>query len=62
MNILGNPVAEEVFCPEKSETDSEDMNATAEHVKILIEDCKKLLVSESEVVLGAWGLIDADPV
>lgn len=35
--------------------------ATAEHVKLLIEDCKKLLINQPELVVGAWGLINADP-
>uniref|UniRef100_T1IJ69 SAC domain-containing protein n=1 Tax=Strigamia maritima TaxID=126957 RepID=T1IJ69_STRMM len=33
----------------------------AGHVYHLIEDCKKMLISSDEVVLGAWPLIDADP-
>lgn len=35
--------------------------ATAEHVKLLIEDCKKMLINQPEHVVGAWGLINADP-
>lgn len=31
-------------------------------MKLLIEDCKKLLIPDPEVILGSWGLIDADPV
>uniref|UniRef100_A0A023EYP6 Putative inositol-145-triphosphate 5-phosphatase synaptojanin inp51/inp52/inp53 family n=1 Tax=Triatoma infestans TaxID=30076 RepID=A0A023EYP6_TRIIF len=42
--------------------DDADSAATAEHVKLLIEDCKKLLISDSSLILGAWGLINADPV
>ncbi|XP_037967524.2 phosphatidylinositide phosphatase SAC2 [Plutella xylostella] len=38
----------------------QDTAAMAAHVKCLIEDCRKLLV-DSEPVLGAWGLVDADP-
>ncbi|CAG4978669.1 unnamed protein product [Colias eurytheme] len=34
--------------------------AMAQHVKSLIDDCKKLLV-DTEPILGSWGLIDADP-
>lgn len=41
--------------------DETDSVATAEHVKLLIEDCKKFIVSDSSLVLGAWGLINADP-
>lgn len=42
--------------------DDADSAATAEHVKLLIEDCKKLLISDSSLILGAWGLINADPL
>ncbi|XP_047035991.1 phosphatidylinositide phosphatase SAC2 isoform X2 [Helicoverpa zea] len=37
-----------------------DTAAMAQHVKSLIDDCKKLLV-DTEPILGSWGLIDADP-
>ncbi|XP_054168890.1 phosphatidylinositide phosphatase SAC2-like [Oppia nitens] len=33
-----------------------------ERVKMVIEDCKKILIPESEVILGGWPLVDADPV
>ncbi|XP_026668403.1 phosphatidylinositide phosphatase SAC2 isoform X2 [Ceratina calcarata] len=58
--MLGNSVNEEVF-QERTE-EQEDNAATAVHVKLLIEDCKKLLIPDPEVILGSWGLIDADPV
>lgn len=57
---LGNPVDEEMF--QEHRTDDEDHAATADHVKLLIEDCKKLLIPDPEIILGSWGLIDADPV
>lgn len=57
--MLGNCVNEEVF---QERTEEEDNAATAIHVKLLIEDCKKLLIPDPEVILGSWGLIDADPV
>ncbi|XP_078033430.1 phosphatidylinositide phosphatase spermathreecae isoform X2 [Augochlora pura] len=57
--MLGNSVNEEVF---QERTEEEDNAATAIHVKLLIEDCKKLLVPDPEVILGSWSLIDADPV
>lgn len=57
--MLGNSVSEEVF---QERTEEEDNAATAIHVKLLIEDCKKLLIPDPEVILGSWGLIDADPV
>ncbi|XP_070154669.1 phosphatidylinositide phosphatase SAC2 isoform X2 [Polyergus mexicanus] len=57
--MLGNLVSEEVFL---ERTDEEDNAATAIHVKLLIEDCKKLLIPDPEIILGSWGVIDADPV
>lgn len=65
--MLGNPVTEDIdaVTPEREEVDVEnDMNEQEHHerVKQLIEDCKKILIPEQEVVLGGWALIDADPV
>ncbi|XP_016841038.1 phosphatidylinositide phosphatase SAC2 isoform X1 [Nasonia vitripennis] len=57
--MLGNNVGEEVF---QEKTEEEDNAATAVHVKLLIEDCKKLLIPNPEFILNSWGLIDADPV
>ncbi|XP_014608874.1 PREDICTED: phosphatidylinositide phosphatase SAC2 isoform X2 [Polistes canadensis] len=57
--MLGNAISEEVF---QERTEEEDNAATAVHVKLLIEDCKKLLIPDPEVILGSWGLIDADPI
>ena len=34
---------------------------TAEHVRSIIEDCKKLLIPDMNSIIGAWGLIDNDP-
>jgi len=59
--MLGNPVSEDVFSQEKTD-DEVDSASTAEHVKLLIEDCKKMLISDTDIILGAWGLINADPV
>lgn len=44
------------------EAEEEDHTATAEHVKSIIEDCKKLLIPDVDGIVGAWGLIDNDPV
>ncbi|KAK9501283.1 hypothetical protein O3M35_012024 [Rhynocoris fuscipes] len=52
----------QVVCEDLTGDDDADATATAEHVKLLIEDCKKLLISDSSLILGAWGLINADPV
>lgn len=59
--MLGNDITEDVFNTEQRQ-EEEDSSATAEHVKLLIEDCKKLLINDLELILGSWGLIDADPV
>ncbi|XP_060529101.1 phosphatidylinositide phosphatase SAC2 isoform X2 [Cylas formicarius] len=59
--MLGNYVSEDAFNESKAAQFEEDMMATAEHVKLLIEDCKKMLINQPEMVVGAWGLINADP-
>jgi len=33
-----------------------------ENLKTLIDECKKMLITEPEECLGGWGLIDCDPV
>lgn len=65
--MMGDPVTEDISAvtPEREEADSEiEINEQEHHerVKQLIEDCKKILIPETEVVLGGWALIDADPV
>lgn len=52
-------MSEDIFSYERDS--EEDSSATAEHVKLLIEDCKKMLISDVSLVHGAWGLIDANP-
>ncbi|CAH0721208.1 unnamed protein product, partial [Brenthis ino] len=47
-------------CTSVKDQSAPDTAAMAQHVKSLIDDCKKLLV-DTEPVLGSWGLIDADP-
>ncbi|CAH2096908.1 unnamed protein product [Euphydryas editha] len=47
-------------CTSVKEQSAADTEAMAQHVKSLIDDCKKLLV-DAEPALGSWGLIDADP-
>ncbi|GBM70723.1 Phosphatidylinositide phosphatase SAC2 [Araneus ventricosus] len=65
--MMGNPVTEDIHAvtPEREEVDPENEINEQEHherVKQLIEDCKKILIPDTEVVLGGWALIDADPV
>jgi len=33
-----------------------------QNLKSLIDECKKMLITEPEECLGGWGLIDCDPV
>ncbi|KAI4462332.1 phosphatidylinositide phosphatase sac1 [Holotrichia oblita] len=56
-----NTVELEAFSEPKAGPYDEDTGATAERVKWLIEDCKKMLINNPEMVLGSWGLINADP-
>jgi hypothetical protein len=56
LNCLQEDVANAVKASE------DDGSSTAERVKGLIEDCKKLLIPDLDSVVGAWGLIDSDPV
>jgi len=63
--VTGQPLSEELLLVEtESSTQQEASNEeeSAEHVKGLIEDCKKLLLPNPDEVAGAWGLIDGDPV
>ena len=69
MSTTSNPDhPEEEIDPESAESAAEaslktaDDNDTAEHVRVLLEDCKKLLVPDVDNVVGSWGLIDNDPV
>lgn len=40
------------------ETDALD---SAEHARLLVEDCRRMLLGGAQHPIGAWGLIDADP-
>nr|XP_018902159.1 PREDICTED: phosphatidylinositide phosphatase SAC2 isoform X3 [Bemisia tabaci] len=65
--MLGNPVEEPVTGAKEASEDFEDEvdgdeSMNAEHVKLLIEDCKKLLISDQNHVRGAWGLINASEI
>lgn len=64
--LLGQPLSEDLVDLSSQEADAADggdvdESALAQHVKHLIDDCKVLLVPDAETILGAWGLIDADP-
>lgn len=42
-------------------TDETDALEGAEHARLLVEDCRRLLLGTPQYPIGAWGLIDADP-
>lgn len=41
--------------------DENDAIESAEHARLLVEDCRRMLLGTSMLPIGAWGLIDADP-
>lgn len=41
-------------------TDETDAVENAEHARLLVDDCRRMLLGTA-LVIGAWGLIDADP-
>ena len=55
-------MTEDLLLDEQKQQFEEDSLATAERVKWLIEDCKKMFINNPEFVQGSWGLINADPV
>lgn len=57
--ITGHPVSTDLLNLECGE--EEDANAVAQHVKSVIDDAITLLIPDAHTVLGAWGLIEADP-
>lgn len=60
--MLGNNVSAESLSalggqPMSDETDAVE---NAEHARLLVDDCRRMLLGTT-LVIGAWGLIDADP-
>lgn len=51
LNVLGGQAA----------PDDTDALEGAEHARLLVEDCRRLLLGSAQYPIGAWGLIDADP-
>lgn len=42
-------------------TDETDAMESAEHARLMVEDCRRMLLGTTDLPIGAWGLIDADP-
>ena len=69
--MLGHVISEDIFKFHPrggvNEVDSgEECEAglveKEENMKMLIDECRKMLIVEPEHCIGAWGLIDTDPV
>lgn len=69
--LLGNSTTEDISALRnvtkgegtgEEESDEQNLVEKEENLKILIDECKKLLITEPEECLGGWGLIDCDPV
>ncbi|XP_053678943.1 phosphatidylinositide phosphatase SAC2 [Anopheles nili] len=63
--MLGNNVSPESVSAlggsQSAATDETDALEGAEHARLLVEDCRRLLLGTAQLPVGAWGLIDADP-
>lgn len=61
--MLGNPVSTESLTAfgTQAAVDDNDTLEAAEHARLLVEDCRRMLLGTSQLPIGAWGLIDADP-
>ena len=61
----GQPVSDELMSlgsRAEVEDDTVDLVEKEENMKMLLEDCKKMLIVEPEQCLGGWSLINADPL
>lgn len=63
--MLGNHVSAESLTvlggPSSAAADETDALEGAEHARLLVEDCRRMLLGSSQLPIGSWGLIDADP-
>ncbi|XP_030370513.1 phosphatidylinositide phosphatase SAC2 isoform X1 [Scaptodrosophila lebanonensis] len=61
--MLGNQVSSESLSALGGQAAPDDTDAAegAEHAKMLVEDCRRLLLGSEQYPVGAWGLIDAHP-
>ncbi|XP_037027725.1 phosphatidylinositide phosphatase SAC2 isoform X2 [Bradysia coprophila] len=62
--MLGNQVSADSLIALGGNTavdDTDSLIEGAEHARLLVEDCRRLLLGSAQYPVGAWGLIDADP-
>lgn len=60
--MLGNPVsAESLLAMDGQQLVEEDATEATEHARQLVEDCRRMLLGLTELPMGSWGLINADP-
>lgn len=61
--MLGNSVSPESLSALGGQqgVDENDAIESAEHARLLVEDCRRMLLGTQQLPIGAWGLIDADP-
>lgn len=60
--MLGNPVsAESLLSMDGQSLVEEDDKEASEHARQLVEDCRRMLLGLTELPMGSWGLINADP-
>lgn len=62
--MLGNEISAESLNALGGQTvlPENDNTEGAEHAKQLVEECRKMLLGSRQYPIGAWGLINADPV
>ena len=60
--LIGKEICEDLLKTDKEDVDDVDSSSNPDHVKTVIEDCKKQITQEDDEVIGGWGLIDADLV
>lgn len=58
LSALGGPTAAASVTAVDGDSDATE---GAEHARLLVEDCRRMLLGAAQFPIGAWGLIDADP-
>ncbi|XP_059607415.1 phosphatidylinositide phosphatase SAC2 isoform X2 [Phlebotomus argentipes] len=61
--MLGNQISDELLTAlgGQQAIDESDAIEAAEHARLLVEDCRLIMLGATQCPIGAWGLINADP-